>query len=261
MNAQIKTERFEMRFDTEMLERIDEWRSCQSDLPSRAESIRRLIEKGLYSASNQNIELSAGDRLILHMLCELSDKVETNAEYKKFPHHDSSRIVGSALYDGHLWALKMEFSNLFHDGECNPKTVSEVIDILDMWSYMEMSYAHLTDQEKAKVAEEAAPFGNPVKFHGFDGNYEAEYYSITHCLVDDMDRFQFLKGRDINSHVPLVDRYRTMLKYYLPLRSSLVGRPMSADIVIHLMKIYKADERTMLDLQMGLTSFTLDQEG
>jgi uncharacterized protein len=243
MNAQTKTERFEMRFDIEMLDRIDEWRSNQSDFPSRAESIRRLIERGLYSVSNQTIELSAADRLILQMLCELSNKVETNSEYKKFPHHDSSKIIGSALYGGHLWALKMEFCDLFHNRECDPKMASEVIDILDMWGCTEMSYARLTEQEKAKVAEEASPFGNPVQFHGFDGNYEVEYYSITKCLVDDMNRFQFLKGRDINSHVPLVGRYREMLKHYLPMCPLLVGRTMSVETIINLMKVYKADER------------------
>jgi uncharacterized protein len=42
-----KTERFEMRLDVEMLQRIDEWRRRQNDIPSRAETIRRLIEIAL----------------------------------------------------------------------------------------------------------------------------------------------------------------------------------------------------------------------
>jgi metal-responsive CopG/Arc/MetJ family transcriptional regulator len=44
-----KTERFEMRLDLEMIERIDNWRRQQSDLPTRAEAIRRLIETALGS--------------------------------------------------------------------------------------------------------------------------------------------------------------------------------------------------------------------
>jgi metal-responsive CopG/Arc/MetJ family transcriptional regulator len=42
-----KTERFEMRLETTMIERVDAWRRKQEDLPSRAEAFRRLIELGL----------------------------------------------------------------------------------------------------------------------------------------------------------------------------------------------------------------------
>jgi uncharacterized protein len=42
-----KTERFEMRLDTILIERIDAWRRKQDDLPSRAEAIRRLVEQAL----------------------------------------------------------------------------------------------------------------------------------------------------------------------------------------------------------------------
>jgi metal-responsive CopG/Arc/MetJ family transcriptional regulator len=38
-----KTERFEMRLETTMIERVDAWRRKQEDLPSRAEAFRRLI--------------------------------------------------------------------------------------------------------------------------------------------------------------------------------------------------------------------------
>jgi uncharacterized protein len=42
-----KTERFEMRLETTMIERVDTWRRKQEDLPSRAEAFRRLVELGL----------------------------------------------------------------------------------------------------------------------------------------------------------------------------------------------------------------------
>jgi hypothetical protein len=41
------TERFEMRLSKVDLERLDDWRRSQADLPSRAEAIRRLVEIGL----------------------------------------------------------------------------------------------------------------------------------------------------------------------------------------------------------------------
>jgi Ribbon-helix-helix protein, copG family len=43
MSMPPKTERFEMRLDTSMLERVDAWRRKQEDSPSRGEAIRQLI--------------------------------------------------------------------------------------------------------------------------------------------------------------------------------------------------------------------------
>lgn len=47
MSMASKTERFEMRLETTMIERVDAWRRKQEDLPSRAEAFRRLVELGL----------------------------------------------------------------------------------------------------------------------------------------------------------------------------------------------------------------------
>lgn len=40
---------FQMRASEEWLRKIDDWRRTQPDIPSRAEAIRRLVEKGLSS--------------------------------------------------------------------------------------------------------------------------------------------------------------------------------------------------------------------
>lgn len=42
-----KPERFELRLDKSTLDRIDTWRSEQPDMPSRAESVRRLVSRSL----------------------------------------------------------------------------------------------------------------------------------------------------------------------------------------------------------------------
>jgi hypothetical protein len=42
-----KTHPFQMRVSPEWLETIDNWRRQQPDIPSRAEAIRRLVEKAL----------------------------------------------------------------------------------------------------------------------------------------------------------------------------------------------------------------------
>lgn len=42
-----KDRSFQMRVDDEWLERVDDWRRQQKDLPPRAEAIRRLVAKAL----------------------------------------------------------------------------------------------------------------------------------------------------------------------------------------------------------------------
>jgi hypothetical protein len=42
-----KAHTFQMRVAPEWLAIIDDWRRQQPDIPSRAEAIRRLVEKGL----------------------------------------------------------------------------------------------------------------------------------------------------------------------------------------------------------------------
>ena len=41
------SERLQMRVSTEFLDKVDEWRRKQPDLPNRSEAIRRLVEIGL----------------------------------------------------------------------------------------------------------------------------------------------------------------------------------------------------------------------
>jgi uncharacterized protein len=48
---ELKSRRFEMRFDRSMIERIDGWRAKQPGLPARAEAIRRLVDHGLKAGS------------------------------------------------------------------------------------------------------------------------------------------------------------------------------------------------------------------
>lgn len=53
-----KNERLELRIDSKLLERVDEWRGAQTDLPGRSEAIRRLLVSSLgESPSKANFEL------------------------------------------------------------------------------------------------------------------------------------------------------------------------------------------------------------
>ena len=68
---QLKSERFEMRLDPQTLHRVEAWRAEQPDRPSRAEVVRRLVGAGLATSGKDEVRFSAGEKLILSMLCDL----------------------------------------------------------------------------------------------------------------------------------------------------------------------------------------------
>lgn len=42
-----QSEKFQMRVSPEFLRRVDDWRRKQTDIPSRSEAVRQLVEKAL----------------------------------------------------------------------------------------------------------------------------------------------------------------------------------------------------------------------
>lgn len=180
---QAKTERFEMRLDQDMIDQLDRWRSDQDDVPSRSEAARRLIEAGLERQAETRVRISDGEKLLLAMMHDIYGHLGIkNGEI-------DSRFVLSAISGGHNWALDWTHQGLFHRHEDSRQAVSEVVDILDMWSFLEGGYARLGDDDKARIADEAGVWGKHVTFLGFDGNNESEHRSIALFLVRDMDRF------------------------------------------------------------------------
>lgn len=221
------TERFEMRIDSELLDRLDNWRNSEDDAPSRAEAVRRLIEAGLApDKRGRGPVLSDGEKLIAVMLSELIQKlgVETDTDVG---------LVQKVIYGGHYWALGWEMQGIFHGHADKQSRVSFVVDVLDMWTFLEEAYEELSDEDKAWLAKEAEPFGTHVTFTGFDGNNEVEYMSIARFLVDDLQRFsRFREGhRDLNSHHPTLEMYGRMVRAFEPIRKTLIGRRMNASEV------------------------------
>ncbi len=226
---QAKTERFEMRLDQGTLDKIDLWRAGQGDIPSRAEAARRLMEAGMGVSDGRGIRFSGGEKLILIMLCDLYKHLKISGEI-------DPGFVASAIFGGHNWGLSWEYSGLFHDHVDSDSVVSEVVDVLDMWSLMENGYASLSETDKQRIAVEADPFGKHVVFSGFDGNNETEHYSVARFMIDDLERFSGFKGRELNSHAPLMESYRRMLALFEPMRRTLIGIELSASQIIDLLK-------------------------
>lgn len=213
---QLKTERFEMRLDSKTLERVDAWRARQTDLPSRAEAVRRLMESGLSEMERKPLKFSDGEKLITLMLCELYKRPKIDDKIDPL-------FVEEALRGGHYWGLEWQFPGIFHGDEDNKATVDEVVDILEAWWFLEQSYANLSKKDKDRVKKEAEPFGKRVVFPGFDGNYESKHLNIAHFLINELDRFVEFKGRDLNSHAPLIDSYRLMVRAFESMKPNLGG--------------------------------------
>ena len=67
------SERFEMRFSTDLLREVDDWRRAQPDLPARAEAIRRLIE------ANELPMLRIGSRVLIRP-ADVTDFIDRRVE-------------------------------------------------------------------------------------------------------------------------------------------------------------------------------------
>lgn len=213
---QPKSERFEMRLDLQTLQQVESWRAEQPDRPSRAEAVRRLIGAGLAISGKDEMRLSAGEKVILGMLCHLCEHQGVRSDV-------DPEFVMDAIRGGHHWALEWEYPDLFHRGIDHPTVLAEVVDMLEMWYFMESGYEKLSEQERELVERDSAPLGKTVKFPGFDGNYETQQLGIAKFLVNRMGRFDRFKGRDLNSHAPLTVAYRRMLPVFESMRWSLTG--------------------------------------
>lgn len=232
---QPKTERFEMRLDPGTLEKVDAWRKRQADLPSRAEAVRRLMETGLSEMESKPLRLSDGEKLIASMLCEI-------CKHHKIDGGIDPSFVEEVIYGGHYWGLEWKYGGIFDVQADNMETVHEVGDILDVWWFLEQSYARLSKKDKDYVEKEAEPFGKNVVFRGFDGNNETEHLNIAQFLINKLDRFVDFKGRGLNSHIPSIGRYRRMVRAFEPMRPHLGGgNLLSAGHIIELLNAQRHD--------------------
>ncbi len=222
------TERFEMRLDQETLQSVDAWRSRQEDLPSRAEAIRRLIDIALVPPKGRDTKITDGEKLILSLLGDVHKHLKVKSDLEP-------DFIMETIYGGHYWGLSWKYSGIFHDHVDNRRNVSEVVNVLEMWSFIEQGYAKLSPKDKARVEKEAEPFGKNPKFRGFDGNNESEHMGIARFMIDKLDRFSIFEGRDLNSHMPSLGTYRRMLGVFEPMRSTMMGRELGAGEIISIL--------------------------
>jgi len=157
------------------------------------------------------MKLTNPEKLILLMLSDIHDKLDLDSV--------DTNLLRSAIYTENTWALDWEMPSVVgSEPDPTPEAVSEVVNYLEMWSFIEEAVSSFGSEETTRLERNAAPFGKHVRFPGFDGNNEAKALGIARILIEDMGRFTRFKGRDLNSHAPLLGAYARMHRMFSGMR-------------------------------------------
>ncbi|CAN7367862.1 YfbU family protein [Variovorax sp. LjRoot178] len=226
--ALTKAGRFELRLEDEQLARIDEWQRKRGET-SRANAVRILIDQGLAAGSTRSVQFSDGEKMLMLMMRDMMKALKLKSG------DPDTDFLAKVIYGGHYWAPKWDMQGVFHDHVDDPDDVSYVVDVLDMWDFIESAYEALNAKQKADVKTGVGDWFSGAHFSGFDGNNESNHMSIARFLVEDMGRFSRFKGRDLNSHSPTAHRYRGMIAMFEPMRAKLTGGKLSPQQLIALL--------------------------
>ncbi|MCA3572695.1 MAG: YfbU family protein [Aestuariivirga sp.] len=217
-----------LRLDGDLLSELDEWISSQPSLLSREQAAHRLIKVGLGSDSPIGPRISDGERLIIAMMADLMKASGVKGDI-------DPDFVSSVVHDGHFWALEWKYDSLFPGQAVLVAAAEEVAEILEMWDQMITGFDQLSPPDKQAV--EAKNGSALVSFPGFDGNNETIQYGIAKLLVEKMDRFKHVKGATRNSHAPVLEGYRRMLKVYRFMKDRNGRSPLTRHQILELMEL------------------------
>ena len=233
------TERIEIRLDEDVLKRVDDWMKRTGDATSRSDAIRQLVDHGLGTVTGKSIHLTAGDKLNFLLLRDIAKHLKVNTD-------TNLDFMSEVIYGGHYWAPTWEMQGLFHDHADRPADVSLVVNVLDMWSFVEEALEKLPPEDLDKI--KAVNHGFLPQFDGFDGNFESDLMSIARFFVQEMNRFSRFKGREFNSHAQVAGRYRRMAKSFEPMRTTLAHRrQLSADQILELLGVGRSQPGDYVD--------------
>lgn len=166
------------------------------------------------------MKLSDGEKLTILMLCDIYKALKITGEF-------DPEFISNTILKDKLWGFNWELQGIPFEQSDDPREVGETVDFLDMWKFIEAGFNKLTAAEKKQLEKDAEPFGTHVKFPGFDGNHEP-HYGIASYMINDMEhRFQYFKGRDLNSHSSSVPSYKRMYEVFEPMRAGLHTRELN----------------------------------
>jgi uncharacterized protein YfbU (UPF0304 family) len=174
------------------------------------------------------MNISDGEKLILLMLSDLYQKLELDGEI-------DPDFIKSALFNDQMWGISWKYTGIPFANDETPPEVSFVVDVLDMWDFIELSVERLSKEDREVLAEQADPFGRNPSFNGFDGNNEGREMSIARFLINDLERFQRFSGRDLNCHHPSLDMHMRMLEAFKPIRERTPGTPLGVESLVQIL--------------------------
>ena len=140
------------------------------------------------------MQLTKLERLILVNQFTILEKLDPQAA-------KASKEACEILRDGYT----LEYDTLVSgfDTEVSEDKCTEVRDILDMYRALQNALREL-------------PAGSvPAKdttFQGFDGNEEGEHHAYAQFLIEVQGKWAESKNAPLNSHRPMIQRYRAMLR-------------------------------------------------
>ena len=174
------------------------------------------------------MELTDGEKLILIMLSDLQHAQGIKQSV-------DPELIKAAIHYDCLWGLNWEYPGIPFKSEETPEIVTWVMDILQMWTVIEMSFTKLSDTEKLRVERDAHPFGANPRFGGFAAESEAKELKTLTFLVNHLHRFLNFKDRNFTSSIPLSGRYKRMYDIYQPMLPGLRNNHLSTDQPIEIL--------------------------
>lgn len=192
--------------------------SIASDLASKLETIQFIdLSSGLDSSYTmnslwktinflqrnshrvQNIQLSRTERWMLWNQFEILAQVKPDEA-------DTYLTMKEIVENGYEWEYGNITEYIYDDRYTMRHDESlEVINILDMFSFLGYGYADLEDRSGINPVK--------IKFSGFDGNNETKYMAYTYFLIERQKKFENLRNSNgYNSHTPMLSRYRRMVE-------------------------------------------------
>jgi uncharacterized protein YfbU (UPF0304 family) len=168
------------------------------------------------------MKITNSEKLILLMLSEIHEHLKIKSDI-------DPAFVKEAIHTRNTWGFEWQYPSLFEGTGRDSTEVTDVVNTLDTWWFIETSYGKLNDADKAKLEVLSPFYGKNPKFPGFDGNNEGELLSIAKFLTEQLGRFESFKGRIENSHTPSIAGYRRMYETFEPIRRTLDFRSLTVE--------------------------------
>jgi uncharacterized protein YfbU (UPF0304 family) len=169
---------------------------CYKDLSRLWGAINKWI-------SNNRSVLSTTERWMLHNQFEILKQINSDhPDYNKNYFDHAMEILSK----GYEWYYT-DLSQYIYTASFPYSNGLEIINILDMFQSLQFDYEKLEDKSDINKSS--------LEFVGFGGNEETTEMQFTRFMMEEMGDFDNLKPEPgFNSHFPMLDTYRRMLKVW-----------------------------------------------